>query len=124
VDTTPFFKDATPTAKWVMRLFVGANIAVILFCATYLLRHFAASGLGCPSMLATALAGYFLADFSSGMIHWGMDTWFDERTSPLTRTLLTRISTSPRKRAGRGSRELRRLPIALDVYIQHQMRRA
>jgi ubiquitin-conjugating enzyme E2 variant len=77
---TPFFKDATPTVKWVMRLFVGANIVVILCCAAYLVRHFATSGLGWPSMLAAALAGYFLADFTSGVIHWSMDTWFDERT--------------------------------------------
>src|SRR5258708_29014152 len=79
MQTTPFFKDATPTVTWTMRFFVGANIAVILYCAVYLVRHFAASGLGSPAILATALAGYFLADFTSGVVHWGMDTWFDER---------------------------------------------
>jgi hypothetical protein len=80
MQTTPFFKDATPAVNRVMRFFVGANIVVIAFCALYLVRHFGAARLGWPSMLATAFAGYFLADFSSGMIHWGMDTWFDERT--------------------------------------------
>jgi ubiquitin-conjugating enzyme E2 variant len=80
MQATPFFKDATPTAKWVMRFFVGANIAVVAFCAIYLVRHFAAAGLGWPSILAVVLAGYFLADFASGVIHWSMDTWFDERT--------------------------------------------
>src|SRR5258708_34504702 len=79
MQTTPFFKDATPTVTWTMRFFVGANIAVILYCAVYLVRHFAASGLGSPAILATALAGYFLADFTSGVVHWGMDTGFDER---------------------------------------------
>src|SRR6202035_99336 len=77
---TPFFKDASPTVTWVMRLFVGANIAVIAFCAVYLVRHFSVAGFGWPAMLATALAGYFLADFVSGVVHWSMDTWFDERT--------------------------------------------
>src|SRR5258708_6254896 len=80
MQTTPFFRDATPTVTWTMRFFVGANIAVILYCAVFLVRHFAASGLGWPAILATALAGYFLADFTSGVVHWGMDTWFDERT--------------------------------------------
>jgi hypothetical protein len=80
MQTMPFFKDATPAVNRVMRFFVGANIVVIAFCALYLVRHFGAARLGWPGILATALAGYFLADFSSGMIHWGMDTWFDERT--------------------------------------------
>jgi hypothetical protein len=80
MQTTPFFKDATPANTWVMRFFVGANIAVIAFCALYLVRHFAAAGLGWPSILAVALAGYFLADFAFGAVHWSMDTWFDERT--------------------------------------------
>ena len=77
---TPFFKDASPKVIRVMRLFVGANIAVIAFCAVYLVRHFSVAGFGWPAMLATALAGYFLADFVSGVVHWSMDTWFDERT--------------------------------------------
>jgi Lipid desaturase domain len=80
MQTTPFFKDATPAMIGVMRFFVGANIAVIAFCALYLVRHFAAAGLGWPSILAVALAGYFLADFAFGAVHWSMDTWFDERT--------------------------------------------
>jgi ubiquitin-conjugating enzyme E2 variant len=79
MQTTPFFKDATPANTWVMRFFVGANIAVIAFCALYLVRHFAAAGLSWPSILAVALAGYFLADFAFGAVHWSMDTWFDER---------------------------------------------
>jgi hypothetical protein len=77
---TPFFKDATPAEKRVMRFFVGANIIVIAFCAGYLLRHFAVAGLGWPGIFVTALAGYLLADFVSGVVHWSMDTWFDQRS--------------------------------------------
>jgi Lipid desaturase domain len=79
VQTAPFFKDATRREIRVMRLFVGANIALILACAFYLICYFAAAGLDWPYLLAAALAGYFLADIASGAVHWGLDTWFDER---------------------------------------------
>ena len=46
--------------------FVGANIVLILFCTVYLVRHFAAAGLGWAAILATALAGYFLAALLCG----------------------------------------------------------
>jgi ubiquitin-conjugating enzyme E2 variant len=78
--TTPFFKDATPGVTWTMRLFVGANVALVVFCASYLVVCFPTSGLGWPMLIAAVLAGYVLADFFSGVVHWAMDTWFDERT--------------------------------------------
>ena len=80
MQTTPLFKVATPREVRLMQFWIGANIAVILFCAFYLVCCFTVAGLGLPSLLAALLVGYFLADFASGAVHWAMDTWFDERT--------------------------------------------
>jgi len=36
MQATPFFKEATPREVRTMRFWIGANIAVILFCAFWL----------------------------------------------------------------------------------------
>jgi hypothetical protein len=80
MQAAPFFKDATPREIRLMRFWIGANIAVILFCTSWLLLYFTAAGLSLLPLMATLLAGYFVADFSSGAVHWAMDTWFDQRS--------------------------------------------
>jgi hypothetical protein len=74
----PFFEEATPVETRIMRICVAANLLVVMFCAGYLVRQFAASTIAGPHLLAAVLLGYFVADLASGAVHWGIDTWFDE----------------------------------------------
>ena len=73
MQTIPFFKQATPREVRTMRFWIGANIAVILLCASWLVFTFTVAGLSLPYLMAAMVAGYFLADFSSGAGHWAMD---------------------------------------------------
>ena len=61
-----------------MLIFVIANACLVLFCLTYLIVTFGASGLGWLGLAGALVAGYFLADLASGAVHWATDTWFSE----------------------------------------------
>jgi ubiquitin-conjugating enzyme E2 variant len=76
--TIPFFKHATSREIIVTRLCCGADVVVILCCAGYLVGTYPAAGLRWPSLIVALLAGYFLADLFSGLVHWVVDTWLDE----------------------------------------------
>ena len=75
----PFFGERRKSDLWIMSLGVGANFASICFAAAYLVYAYEASAMTWPYLLVVGLGGYFLADFASGLVHWGMDTWFSER---------------------------------------------
>src|ERR1700681_798833 len=74
----PFFLESTRFERRLMGASVGVNLAVITFCAGYLILQYNSSGVTWPYIVVGVLVGYFIADFASGLAHWGMDTWFSE----------------------------------------------
>ena len=50
-DHRPFFLETTPFERCCMCLSVGANLAVMAFCAAYLFLEFGASGITWPAAL-------------------------------------------------------------------------
>lgn len=98
----PYFLASSPRERWVMRLSVGANVLVIAFCASYLVVEYSASGTTWVAIVLAALAGYFFADFASGLIHWGMDTWFDEQQFGRAIAIAREHHTHPQNILGYG----------------------
>src|SRR5258705_2819630 len=74
----PFFLESKPLERRVMRISVGANLAVITFCAFYLILQYNSAGITWSYIVVGVLDGYLTADFASSLVHWGMDTWFSE----------------------------------------------
>jgi hypothetical protein len=98
----PYFVDATPHQKRLMRMFVGGNFLLMLLCAAYLVATFQAAGVAWPAILAAVLVGWFTADFASGLVHWGIDTWFDEASLGRAVAITREHHTHPQHVLGYG----------------------
>jgi ubiquitin-conjugating enzyme E2 variant len=99
---TPFFLAAKPGEIFKMRLCVGGNIAVLAGCLVYLALQAGPSGVTWPAVLAALLVGYFLADFASGVVHWGLDTWFDDASLGRAVAIAREHHTHPQHILGYG----------------------
>jgi hypothetical protein len=98
----PYFAQRTQREYRIMQACVGANLLTVAFCAGYLIVEFAASGAAWPQIVAALLFGYFVADFASGLVHWGMDTWFDERAFGRAIAIAREHHTHPQNILGYG----------------------
>jgi ubiquitin-conjugating enzyme E2 variant len=58
---------------------VGANLACVLACVSWAVRHHAEVAPGAALWIGAALAGILLSDLLTGIVHWATDTWLDEQ---------------------------------------------
>jgi len=98
----PYFAEGSSRDQLIMRLCVGANFAVMMFCAGYLVLEYRGSGISWLQMIGVLAIGYFVADFASGAVHWGMDTWFSERELGRAVAIAREHHTHPQNILGYG----------------------
>jgi ubiquitin-conjugating enzyme E2 variant len=98
----PFFLASTPFQRLIMYASVCGNLAVILFCLRYVLANYEMIRPGLIVSTAAILLGYFVADFASGAVHWGMDTWFSERAFGRAIAIAREHHTHPQHILGYG----------------------
>jgi hypothetical protein len=98
----PYFLQRTMRERTIMCFCVGANLLVVTLCAIYLVTNVAASEVTWPYIVAALAVGYFAADFASGLVHWGMDTWFDEATVGRAAAIAREHHTHPQNILGYG----------------------
>jgi hypothetical protein len=101
----PHYSKSTSAEKNEMLVVVGANIVVITFCLAYLVIAFRASNISWLYIAGAVLAGYFVADFASGIVHWGLDTWFSEETLGRAVAIAREHHTHPQNILGYGFME-------------------
>ena len=78
-----------------MRIIVGANVAIAAYCLIVTISVVGSAGFAWTSAPLCFAAGYFLADFLSGVVHWCVDTWFDEISSRPSDCYRARAPHSP-----------------------------
>jgi hypothetical protein len=98
----PYFAEGTVREHRIMRLCVGANFAVMMFCTAYLALEYRGSGISWLQMIGVLAIGYFVADFASGAVHWGLDTWFSERELGRAVAIAREHHTHPQNILGYG----------------------
>ncbi len=74
----PLFIESSTGNRIIMRVCVAANLSLICYCLIWLCMNWQKAVPSPLALFIIILAGYFLADVISGLIHWTTDTWFFE----------------------------------------------
>ncbi|MCG8370344.1 MAG: fatty acid desaturase family protein [Proteobacteria bacterium] len=67
---------------------VALNTAITIWGAIWLAANWGAIAPPWYLVIAAVLVGLFLADFFSGLLHWGFDTWFSEEMRWMERVVM------------------------------------
>lgn len=83
----PLYLANTPGNIFFSWFGVAGNIAAVLWTTHWLVEAFPAVQPPWYLLAVTVLAGLFLLDWFSGLLHWAYDTWFDEGFSSFERSV-------------------------------------
>ncbi len=64
------------------------NAALTIWGLAWVTSHWHAAHPPWYALAIAVLAGLFLADFLSGLLHWAFDTWFDQRMASIARMVV------------------------------------
>ena len=83
---------------------VAVYFAMVAWFGTWVVLHADAAG-AWPWLIPTTFLALFLADLISGVVHWGTDTWFDERLSERVVSIAREHHLHPHHIVGYGVRD-------------------
>src|SRR6185436_8855245 len=64
------------------------NLAGLVPAAVWLFAHAELLAEGWPLAILAFVCASYVADFVTGFLHWGFDTWFSESMTPVRRMVL------------------------------------
>lgn len=80
MQTAPFFLESTHGERKGMWVTVILNGGLIVVGLLYLVVNVASSGFPSLTLPVAIALGVLCGDFATGLVHWALDTWFDEQS--------------------------------------------